>query len=154
MTATPTGSPPAGSVGGRVILERRASNAGAVVEVAGLSVTTEAGGDYLITGVPAGMQAITVRRPGYLRTWRLVSVSAGQVTALPDVTLLGGDVNGDDAIGQYDAMSMGVAWNTTPGAANWNGNADITADGAINVLDLVAVQYNWGRQAPGPWPGP
>ncbi len=137
-----------------MILERRTSNAGAVVEVAGLSVTTGAAGDYLITGAPAGMQAITVRRPGYLRTWRLVSVSAGQVTALPDVTLLGGDVNADDAIGQYDAMSIAVAWNATPGAANWNPLADITDDSAVNVLDLVAVQYNWGQQAPGPWPGP
>jgi hypothetical protein len=137
-----------------VILERRTSNAGAVVEIAGLSATTGVDGVYLVTGVPAGTQTIVVRRQSYLRTWRLVSVAAGQTTGVPDVTLLGGDVNGDDLIGQYDAMSIGVAWNTTPGSPDWSASADITGDGAVNLLDIVAVQYNWGRQAPGPWPGP
>ena len=30
--------------------------------------------------------------------------------------------------------------------------ADITDDGAINILDMVAVQFNWTATAPGPWP--
>jgi hypothetical protein len=137
-----------------VILERRASNAGAVIEIAGQLVTTGAAGDLLVTGVPTGTQLITIRRDGFLRTWRQVDVVADQTLNLPDVTLLGGDVNGDDTIDQYDAASISVAWNATSGNANWNARADITDDGHINVLDIIAVQYNWEREAPGPWPDP
>jgi hypothetical protein len=123
-----------------------------VIEVGGQSAVTGPGGDYLVTGVPAGAQTVTVQRDGFLRTWRAVSVVSGQTLVLPDVTLLGGDVNGDDLISQLDAGEIGQAWNATPGDPLWSERADTTGDGAINVLDMVAVQYNWGREAPGPWP--
>jgi hypothetical protein len=81
-----------------------------------------------------------------------VAVVSNQTLNLPDVTLLGGDVNGDDLVDGDDVQAILAAWNATPGSPGWSASADITDDGRVNVLDVVAVLYNWGREAPGPWP--
>jgi hypothetical protein len=96
------------------------------------------------------VQTVEVSRTSYLRSWREVDVPTAALT-LPDVTLLGGDVNQDDHIEQFDAMSMGLAWNATPESPQWDERADITDDGTVNILDMVAVQFNWDAVAPGPW---
>ncbi|MFQ5595740.1 MAG: carboxypeptidase regulatory-like domain-containing protein, partial [Anaerolineae bacterium] len=151
-TPTMTETPAAGIVQGRVILERRASNAGAEVEAAGRIASTNADGDYALTQIPAGTHNITSRHQSYLRTWRSADVPAGQTLALPDLTLLAGDLDQDDHIEQADAELISEAWNSTSDAPNWDERADITDDGAVNILDMVAVQFNWDQRAPGPWP--
>jgi len=152
-TPTETSPPPAGTLRGRVTLERRASNAGAQVEVAGRTVFTGPTGEYTVADIPAGTYTLTIRRQSYLRTWRSVTVIAGQVQDLPEVTLLAGDVNQDDHIELADATLIGQAWNSVPDASHWDPRADITGDRQVNVLDMVAVQFNWDRVGPGPWPG-
>ncbi|MCW5852112.1 MAG: hypothetical protein KIT87_18710 [Anaerolineae bacterium] len=139
-----------GVVVGRVILERRSSNAGATVCIGHQCVTTGADGGYVLANIPPGPATLTVSRPSYLRTQRDVTVTAGVLT-LPDVTLLAGDINQSDRIDQYDAISLGLAWNATPADARWDERADITADRTINILDMVGVQFNWSATAPGPW---
>jgi hypothetical protein len=62
----------------------------------------------VIVGAPAGTQTLMLGRESYLATWREVTVAEGQTLSLPDVTLLGGDVNGDDRIGQIDGARS--AW--------------------------------------------
>jgi hypothetical protein len=141
-----------GDLVGSVILERRTSNAGAEVCVGALCTTTAADGSYILPDVPPGAQTVEVTRMSYLRSSRNVNVPIGLLT-LPDVTLLGGDVNQDGHIEQFDAMSMGLAWNATPADPNWDERSDVTDDDAINILDMVAVQFNWDEMAPGPWPG-
>jgi hypothetical protein len=140
-----------GTVSGNVILERRDSNAGATVTVDGLSATTPEDGSYTVANVPPGDHTVSVSRMSYLRTWREVTVTAGETLSLPDVTLLGGDVNQDDYIHNADQNLIGQAWNTTPADLDWDARADITDDDNVNVLDMVAVQFNWGQEAPGPW---
>ena len=139
-----------GTLMGRVILERRTSNAGATICVDSLCANTAEDGSYIIPDVPPGPHTATVSRMSYLRTWSGVDVPVGLLT-LPDVTLLGGDVNQDDHIEQFDAMSTGLAWNSTPMAPRWDERADITDDDTVNILDMVAVQFNWRQMAPGPW---
>jgi hypothetical protein len=142
----------AGDLTGNVILERRDSYAGAEVCVGAICTTTADDGLYTLSNVPPGAQTVEVTRMSYLRTSRPVNVPIGVLT-LPDVTLLGGDVNQDGHIEQFDAMSMGLAWNSTPADPNWDERADVTDDGNVNILDMVAVQFNWDQMAPGPWPG-
>jgi hypothetical protein len=71
---------------------------------------------------------------------------------MPPVTLLGGDVNQDGLIFTQDVVAIGGGWNQTPLDARWRDALDITDDDVVNVLDAVAVQYNLGQRAPGPWP--
>ena len=135
---------------GRVILERRASNGGATVCGGSQCTASQGTGAYAIGGVPQGATTASVSRMGYLRSQLEVVVPAGPV-GLPEVTLLGGDVNQDDVIELADGDLMGQAWNSTPADDRWDPRADITDDGQINILDRVAVQVNWGQEAPGPW---
>ena len=135
---------------GRVILERRPSNAGVVVCVEARCARGAEDGTFVLSDVPPGPQTVAVSRGSYLRSWREVGVPDG-LLVLPDVTLLGGDVNGDDHIDEFDAISTGLAWNTTPTDLQWDGRADITDDGTVNILDMVAIQFNWDQVAPGPW---
>jgi hypothetical protein len=137
---------------GRVILERRPGNGGAIVCVEALCTRGAEDGTFVLPNVPPGRQTVAVSRESYLRTWREVQVPDG-LLVLPDVTLLAGDVNGDDHIEQFDAMSLGFAWNSTPMDPQWDGRADITDDGSVNILDMVGVQFNWDAGAPGPWEG-
>lgn len=134
-------------------MERRASSAGATIEIGGQVVTTDVNGYFMVSDVPAGADTIIVRCHCYLRTWRSVIVSAGEMLILPDVTLLGGDVDQDGAINASDAEIVGLAWNSTETTPHWDERADITGDRIVNILDMVAVHFNWNRTAPGPWTG-
>lgn len=100
-----------------------------------------------------GAQTVTLSCDCYLRTWRSVNVLAGQTLALPDVTLLGGDVDQDGSVNASDAELVDLAWDSTEAAPHWDERAYITEDGIVNILDIVAVQFNWNRTAPGPWAG-
>jgi hypothetical protein len=118
--------------------------------VDGISATTPEDGSYTIAGVPTGDQTISVSHMSYLRAWRPINVPVGLLT-LPDVTLLGGDVNQDDHIQTADVGLTTMAWQSNATSPHWDERADITDDDAVNILDLVAVQFNWDQRAPGPW---
>jgi hypothetical protein len=134
-----------------VILERRTSSADATVSVGALATTTDPSGAFVLSEVPAGTHTIEATHPSYLRSWHSFSLAAGETAVLPDVTLLGGDVNQDDHIELADADALGLAWNSTPADAHWFQAGDITDDQVINVLDMVAVQFNYFAVAPGAW---
>jgi hypothetical protein len=137
----------AGTVTGRVVLERRASSAGAEVCLNSGCTTTPADGSYSFASVPAGTYTVTATHTSYLRGWRSIDLPIGP-SSISSVTLLGGDVNQDDYIDDADLNLIGQSWNGTPEDARWNQAADITDDGSVNILDWVAVQFNWAEVAP------
>jgi parallel beta-helix repeat protein len=139
-----------GAVSGRVVLERRTSDAGASVCIGALCATTSPTGTYSIPGVPAEAHTVAASHMSYLRSSRSISVPIGPL-ALPDVVLLAGDLDQDDHIDDVDSNLVGQIWNSTPADPQWNQAADITDDGRINILDMVAVQFNWDEAAPGAW---
>ena len=53
---------------------------GAVVTIAGQSVTTGADGNFSFSGITAGTYTLTISRTGYTSTSRSVTVLAGQIT--------------------------------------------------------------------------
>ena len=62
------------------------------------------------------------------------------------VSLIPGDIDGNDVIDQFDAMTIGMSYNTAvPDAADLNG------DGIINVLDLEIVAANYNAVGPTAW---
>jgi hypothetical protein len=82
---------------------------------------------------------------GYLSAQGIFSVDGG-TTALPAITLPAGDIDGNNVIDNFDAMTIGMSYNTaTPP------NADLNNDGLINVLDLELLARNYRRVGPMLW---
>jgi hypothetical protein len=136
-----------------VILERRVSSAGAEVCAAGLCTTTTADGRFTLQTTPGAR--LFVRHPSYLTSERTLPGGTTPVE-LPDVTLLAGDLNQDGLVDVDDAAIIGQRFNLRYNAANppplWLEAADITDDDVIDILDMVAVQFNLRKAAPSPWP--
>jgi hypothetical protein len=60
--------------------------------------------------------------------------------------LLAGDIDGNNVIDQFDALTIGMSYNTATPAA-----ADLNNDGTINVLDLELLAKNYRKTGPLPW---
>ena len=65
---------------------------------------------------------------------------------MPTITLLAGDVDGNNVIDQFDAMTIGMSYNTNTPAA-----ADLNNDNTINVLDLELLAKNYRATGPTAW---
>jgi hypothetical protein len=55
-----------------------------------------------------------------------------------------GDINHDGSVDIFDAILLSNAFNTTPGNAKWNPNADLNGDSSIDIYDaiLLAAHFN------------
>jgi len=137
------------TVSGRLVLERRPTSGGAQVCVESTCTTTAADGSYTLGNVLPRL--LRVMHPSYLASEHAIPVGGASAT-MPPVTLLGGDVNQDGLIYTQDVVAMGGGWGQRPGDARWREALDITDDNVVDVLDAVAIQFNLGRRAPGPWP--
>lgn len=65
---------------------------------------------------------------------------------MPTITLLAGDIDGNNVINQFDALTIGMSYNTNTPAA-----ADLNNDSIINVLDLELLAKNYRKTGPLPW---
>jgi parallel beta-helix repeat protein len=59
-----------------------------------------------------------------------------------------GDVNGDGKVNILDAILLSKAFNSKPGDANWNPDADFNYDGKVNILDAIILASNFGKSWP------
>ena len=65
---------------------------------------------------------------------------------MPNVSLLAGDIDNNGVIDQFDAMTVGMSYNTATPAA-----ADLNNDGTINVLDLELLASNYRKPGAIAW---
>jgi len=94
-------------------------------------------GTFSLTA-PAGTYTVMAFASGFLGAQGPAVVTAGESTAKTPVALVAGDIDGNGVIDQYDAMTIGMSYNTaTPEAA------DLNADGNIDVLDLEILAANY-----------
>ena len=92
-----------------------------------------------------GTYTVIASANGYLSAQGLFTVDAG-TTSLPVITLPAGDIDGNNVIDNFDAMTIGMSYNTSTPA-----NADLNNDGLINVLDLELLARNYRRTGPVLW---
>jgi hypothetical protein len=138
-TLTPTTPPlPAPILAGQVIASKpvtvslyRADNSLVT------SVTANANGTFSLTAA-AGSYTVVARASGFLSAQGPVTLTAGQTTTKPTISLIAGDIDGNGVIDQFDAMTIGMSYNTATPAA-----ADLNNDGVINVLDLEILADNY-----------
>jgi len=109
------------------------------------SVTANADGTFSLS-VPAGTYTIVAMASGFLSAQGSVTLSADTGNTIPAVSLLAGDIDNNNVIDQFDAMTIGMNYNTAiPDAA------DLNNDGIINVLDLELLAGNYRKTGPLTW---
>ena len=86
--------------------------------------------------------------PGYLSAQanlpegRAVNQPEAEATKLGLITLLAGDMNGDNVVDILDLANLAQRYQST------DPTADLNADGIVDILDLALVAGNYQRQGP------
>jgi hypothetical protein len=109
------------------------------------SVTANANGTFTLTA-PAGTYTVRATASGFLSAQGTVTLTGSSTSTMPNITLLAGDIDGNNVIDQLDAMTIGMNYNTASPAA-----ADLNNDGTINVLDLELLAENYRETGPLAW---
>jgi len=103
------------------------------------TVSKIASGSYTLTDVPAGTVNLSAKTAWTLRQ-KLAVAFDGDMQAINDFTILGGDLNDSNAINILDYSTIKRNWGTA------NDDADINGDGSVNVFDLVTLKINFFKK--------
>lgn len=109
------------------------------------SVTANPDGTFTLTA-PAGTYTVSATASGFLSAEGPAVINAGETTTMPTISLIAGDIDGNGVIDQFDALTIGMSYNTAIPAA-----ADLNNDGTINVLDLEILAANYRETGPTAW---
>ena len=94
----------------------------------------------------SGTNSVVAMASGFLSARRSVTITDGSTTGLPPIFLIAGDIDNNNMIDHFDALTIGMSYNaTTPS------EADLNNDGIINVLDLELLAKNYRRVGPVDW---
>ncbi len=96
--------------------------------------------------INAGTYTIIASAQGFLNAQGFVSLTGGITTTLQIVSLPAGDIDGNSVIDQFDALTIGINYNSATPAA-----ADLNNDGTINVLDLELLAANYRKSGALAW---
>lgn len=139
----PTLLPPTGSLSGQVLASKPVTLR--LLDVNQTEITSAvAGPDGTFSMTPlAGDYQLVATASGFLSYHGPVSILAGDSTIFPSLSLPGGDVDGNNVIDQFDALTVGMSYNSsTPEAA------DLNNDTVINFLDLESLAENYRKTGP------
>jgi hypothetical protein len=128
------------AIDGTVFYQGRLEHAGITVTAEGpviLDDDTDSAGGFSLATLKAGSYDIRAEAVLYLPVCRAESLTPGQSTTLPTVSLPGGDLNGDETINIGDASLLGSSFGLDDPLV------DINADGIINVQDLAILGGNY-----------
>jgi hypothetical protein len=139
---SPTPSP-AGSLSGQILASKPVTVLlldANQVEIT--SVLPNPDGTFLITPLPEDY-ILVATASGFLSLQESVTITAGNSMVLPATSLLAGDVDGNNVIDQFDALTLGMNYtSSTPDAA------DLNNDAVIDFLDLEPLAENYRQTGP------
>lgn len=96
--------------------------------------------------VSAGTYTVIATANGFLRAQGQITIANGEEESMPVLALLAGDIDDNNEIDQFDAMTIGMNYNSALPEA-----ADLNNDGIINVLDLELLAQNYRAIGPTVW---
>jgi len=139
---SPTPLPP-GSLSGQLLASKpvmvRLLDANQV-EIA--SVVANPDGTFVMTP-SAGDYTLVATASGFLSYQGSFTITDGNETVFPPEILLAGDVDGNNTIDQFDALTIGMSYTaSTPEAA------DLNNDAIIDFLDLELLAENYRQTGP------
>jgi len=103
------------------------------------SVLANPDGTFIIP-VPSGTYTVVASAEGYLNAQGTALVTPGMITPMTIINLPAGDIDQNNVIDQFDALTIGMNYNfATPVIA------DLNNDGVIDFLDLelLALYYHF-----------
>ena len=109
------------------------------------STQTGSAGTFSLNA-PAGVYTVVASADGFLSAQGSATLTVGNATIMPILVLIAGDIDNNNVIDQFDAMTIGMGYNSTTPAA-----ADLNNDGIINVLDLELLARNYRKTGPIAW---
>ncbi len=149
FTFTPEASPtplPVGSLNGQVLAGKPVLVGLFDVNDALItSVNANLDGTFSLTA-PAGTYTVVAVADGFLSAQGSVTLTSGSASTKPTISLLAGDIDGNDVIDEWDAMTLGMSYNTAVPPS-----ADLNNDNTINVLDLELLARNYRATGPVAW---
>ncbi len=150
FTFTPESSPtpttsPDGTLTGQVIASKPVIVTLFSGNVVVATVNANPDGTFSITA-PAGNYSVVATASGFLAAQGSADILPGSTTTKPTISLLAGDIDGNNVIDQFDALTIGINYNSAAPAA-----ADLNNDGVINVLDLELLAQNYRDTGPTSW---
>jgi hypothetical protein len=110
-----------------------------------ISTATTTEGEFRVQVAP-GTYSVVATASGFLSSEGSITVTAGSTSTMPTISLLAGDIDGNDVIDQFDALTIGMSYN-----ASTPSEADLNNDGVINVLDLELLASNYRKTGPQDW---
>lgn len=140
------------TVSGRVMVEGHQDSAGVDVKLLDSSsqvvaeMVTDASGDFSLAVPQAGSYMLSLALPGWLYLEQAVDVILGENVDVGVLQLYRGDINADGTIDRRDLELLAAAIGSQPGDAHWNALADVDGSGMVNVLDLLHIVPNVGRE--------
>jgi hypothetical protein len=143
-----------GQIRGRVLLQGRSEHGNTQVSgsLAPMRVNrsyTASDGSFMLTATHGeGFYTLSASAVGYLTAEgsRPVKLAVGSEVALAPITLLGGDINGDNVIDIRDLSYVAYHFGGP------DAQSDVNGDGQVDILDLTLIAGNFGKKGPTPWP--
>ena len=96
--------------------------------------------------VAPGSYMVIATADGFMRAQGTITLASGEARSMPDLALHAGDIDDNGEIDQFDAMTIGMNYNTA-----FPSGADFNNDGIINILDLELLAQNYREIGPTPW---
>lgn len=128
-------------VSGNVKLQGRSNHQGVLItDALGQQTQTDLTGEFNFFGGAS----LVAKQAGYLTAVAEIKASSnpnGPVN-VGSITLLAGDVTGDNVINIFDLSYMANRFKSDDTSADLNG------DGVVNIFDMVLASGNWQKQGP------
>jgi hypothetical protein len=109
------------------------------------SVNANTDGTFSLTAAP-GSYTILATASGFLSAEGSITLTSGTPATMPEIALLAGDIDNNNSIDQFDALTIGMSYNAASPTA-----ADLNNDNVINVLDLELLAQNYRETGPVAW---
>jgi hypothetical protein len=145
VSPTPTSTTQPATLTGKVVAGKPVTVSLYTGETLVTSVTAGTDGTFSLTA-PAGTYTVRATASGFLGAEGAVTLTTGETSTKPEVTLVAGDIVNNNVIDEFDALTIGMSYNTADPAA-----ADLNNDGIINVLDLELLARNYRQIGPIAW---
>lgn len=148
--STPTATPlPAPILAGQVIASKAVTislfNPDATLAASG---KTNADGSFNLSA-PPGVFTVVASAEGHLSAQGTVNLREGSTTTLALIELPAGDIDSNGTIDQFDALTLGMNYNTLAPLP-----ADLSNDGLTNLIDLKMLAENYRMAGALAWSQP